>query len=371
VEELFYAHQTQVTETTLRRTTYRHGAAAEAANKLAVAQLEREAPPSEARPEKVLLSMDGAFIPLLGGQWREVKTVVVGEVETEWNEQSWQPQVHTRNLSYFSRSYPIRDFERYAWAELHRRGVENARVVLGVNDGAAANQSFLDYHAPARVRIIDFGHTASYVAAAGKAIWGEETACFEQWYRGACHRLKHKPPQETVANLRLLRPKAKTEAQTDALERALFYIESRLEMMDYPYFQRRGYPIGSGCVESGHKVVVQSRLKGAGMRWAEAHVDPLLALRNLVCNGRWTEGWLQIVAHHRQESRAQQLALARAKQPPPPQPLTFAALKAAGLLPEAMPPQPAAPKAAQPHRPAQDHPWRKGIWPTKEAWRWN
>ena len=34
-----------------------------------------------------------------------------------------------------------------------------------------------------------------------------------------------------------------------------------------------GLPIGSGAVESSHKQVVQSRMKQAGMRWAEHHVD--------------------------------------------------------------------------------------------------
>jgi hypothetical protein len=38
------------------------------------------------------------------------------------------------------------------------------------------------------------------------------------------------------------------------------YLQHRLEMIDYPYFQRRGYPIGSGSVESAHKQVVQRRL---------------------------------------------------------------------------------------------------------------
>jgi hypothetical protein len=27
------------------------------------------------------------------------------------------------------------------------------------------------------------------------------------------------------------------------------------------------------------------------MRWAPQNVDPLLALRDLICNKRWSEGW--------------------------------------------------------------------------------
>jgi hypothetical protein len=36
--------------------------------------------------------------------------------------------------------------------------------------------------------------------------------------------------------------------------------------MQYPMYQEAGWPIGSGSVESANKVVVEARLKGAGMR---------------------------------------------------------------------------------------------------------
>ena len=67
------------------------------------------------------------------------------------------------------------------------------------------------------------------------------------------------PPDRTLAELNLLRPKAKKDEQADVLEKAIFYLKRRFEMIDYPYFQRRGYPIGSGSVESAHKQVVQRR----------------------------------------------------------------------------------------------------------------
>ena len=37
-------------------------------------------------------------------------------------------------------------------------------------------------------------------------------------------------------------------------------------------------------VESANKVVVQARLKGAGMHWEPTHVNPMLALRTAACN---------------------------------------------------------------------------------------
>jgi hypothetical protein len=371
-EEVWYSCHIRIGEATLRRITHRHGAAAAALVCQEVEALERDAPEATAYPQQLLLSADGSFVQLTSGEWREVKSVAVGEFTTTYDPQTWTACVKTKNLSYFSRSCRVREFERYALAELHRRGVENAQTVVAVNDGAEWIQRFLDYHCPTAVRIIDFAHAASYVAQAGKAVWGEESETFKGWFAAACHRLKHQPSQETLANLRLLQPKTKNDEQSALIDSALHYLQSRLPMLDYAHFRRRGYPIGSGSVESGHKVVVQRRMKGAGMRWAEQHLDPMLALRDLVCNGRWEEGWQQIVLFQQEQQLAKKVRAAEARQPPPPEPITFARLKAAGLLPEDEPPD-ASPNATakNPWRPAPDHPWRRPFSPANDDWRWN
>jgi hypothetical protein len=77
------------------------------------------------------------------------------------------------------------------------------------------------------------------------------------------------------------------------ISEALRYFRKREPQMQYPQFQADGWPIGSGSVESGNKVVMQARLKGAGMRWLPSNVNPMLALRTMVYHDRWSEGWQQ------------------------------------------------------------------------------
>ena len=36
----------------------------------------------------------------------------------------------------------------------------------------------------------------------------------------------------------------------------------------------------------------------AGMRWAEASLNPILALRMAICNKRWSASWQAIQAHY-------------------------------------------------------------------------
>lgn len=70
----------QLSEPTTRRCTEHHGAVYAAAQTAAVARIEQELSEPPQGPAKQLLSVDGAMIPLLGGEWAEVKTLVLGEI---------------------------------------------------------------------------------------------------------------------------------------------------------------------------------------------------------------------------------------------------------------------------------------------------
>ena len=368
-EEVWYSHKVRMKEATLRGVTHRYGHLAEAIERAEAKRIEREAPEAQLKPERVLVSADGAFIHLTTGEWREVKTMVVGEVKQIWNAKEAQIETKSEKVSYFSRSYPIREFEQYALAELHRRGVFNAKEVVTVNDGAAWIESFADYHFPDAVRILDFRHARDYLVTIGKVVWPENSPELSQWLDRTTHQLRHEPPRQTLTDICLLETLVESEAQQAILDDARRYLQKREKMIDYSYFQARGYPLGSGSVESSHKLVVQSRMKQAGMRWASHHVDPMLALRNLVCNGRWLSGWSQIVATYWQHRHRQFRQQAQRQRPYSP-PLPFASVKVAPSPPD-LPPSKPPPSTKTSSRPASDHPWRLGLWPTSEAWRWN
>jgi hypothetical protein len=354
--------RTEISEPTVRRTTHENGRACETVARQAVEAIEVQMPDPPGQAERLVISADGAFIGLTNGEWREVKTVVIGEFAAQWDAKKSDLEVKSSKLSYFSRSYPAREFERFALGELHRRGLEEAKEVVAVNDGAAWIQSFIDYHCPKAVRVIDFAHAQSYVALMGKAILGEETEAFKSWYRTKSHQLKHEPPNRLLSELAWFGQQAQTIEQEEAIERGLSYLSRRREMIDYRHFRTRGYPIGSGSVESSHKHVVHSRLKQAGMRWAEGHVDPLLSLRNLICNDRWAEGWQQLLAF-RQEQRwiRRHIRQPRPVMPPINTDADCETRQPVNPLPSTV--ADTAPK--KPWRPPADHPWRRPWLPSR------
>jgi len=357
----------EVSEFAVRQNSLAAGEAYVSEQSQEVDRLEKETPVAPEGANKALLSADGAYVPLVHGEWAEVKTVVIGEVsEKVWDAKTKGWVVHSQNHTYFSRLAEAGNFDRLALVETQRRGLENAGKVGAVQDGAVWLQGFTDYHRPDALRILDFAHATEYISKIGQATFGANSAEQVAWLEKQLHQLKHTGPDQLLVELNRL-VKAHPEAQALKLPEALAYLEKRRAQMQYHLFVEQGFPIGSGAVESANKVVVEARLKGAGMHWARPHVDPMLALRNLVCNRRWEEDWPRIESRLRSQARKKRLQrrLQRTIASCPPllsQPVISIPVPLPISSPSPVAPSPVAPSTSTPtahRRPAPNHPWRR------------
>jgi hypothetical protein len=247
------------------------------------------------------------MVPLRGGCWAEVKTVVIAEVLPPDSVCSEQADKRTINHSSFSRLADAATFADLASAEMTRRGIESAEQVCAVQDGAEWLQGFVQSHRHDAVRILDFAHAAKYVGTIAEQAQQAGWCLPSRWVSVLLHHLKHHGPQRVMKHVHWLRKRV----QVPALDDALRYFGKRLPQMQYPQFQAQGWPIGSGMVESANKRVMQARLKRAGMHWAPANVNPMLALRDALCNERWQEVWDQ---QHQWQREDQQIRRAQRSQ---------------------------------------------------------
>ncbi len=362
-----------VSTETVRRLSEQAGAALLAADVAVLTQLERGADvPAEAGPALQQLSVDGAMVPLRGGQWGEVKTLAIGRVEQQ-PAADGPPQPHAVALSYFSRLADADSFSRTATVETHRRGTATAQTVCGPADGAVWVQGFLDLQRPDAVRILDFPHAAEYLTSAIQPCFGANTVASQAWETQVRHELRHGEPAtvlEWLCRLPVAGASDPTAAAT-ARDTSVQYLAKRWEQIQYATFRAAGYPLGSGAVESANKLVVEARLKGSGMHWEPANVNRMLTLRTAWCSGCWEPRWQQV-----QQERAAARARQRRGAAPPPAATPPAAALAAPAPP--MPvvavaaPAPAAVDPAAPRtaavvpgptraarRPSPTHAWRR------------
>jgi len=341
---------------TARRLTEQAGAALEAAETAAVGALERAGRLPPAPVERLQVSVDGAMVPLVHKAWAEVKTLAIGVVALPAGREG---PPHTQALSYFSRLADADTFRRLAWVETQRRGVPGAADVCGVVDGADWCQHFLDWHCPEAVRILDWAHAAEYLSAAGRSVFGAASPTLTAWLDQQLTELKHGDPAVVLAALEALAPVTVPGPDGPHCPRdtALGYLTKRQAQIRYAEFTAAGYPIGSGAVESANKLTVQARLKGSGMHWTRAHVNPLLALRGAACSDRWDAAWTTLTAQQGQQRATARACRAAVRHPAPPRPPA-----APRRRPDRLPTR-ARRGTMCAGRPTAGHPWRRAGLP--------
>ena len=357
--ELAFFTGVAIGEETARRHTEAAGAALVGLEQAELAELARACPPPPAGPPVQLVSVDGAMVPLVHKEWAEVKTLAIGTVVASTTPDA-ESAVHTHELSYCCRLTDAEQFRDLATLETHRRGTRRAGTVCAVADGAEWIQHFIDWRCPQAVRILDFTHAKDHVRDAALAVFGAGTAAGSAWLGTQLHELKHGDPDRVLAALRALPVASATDPTTAeaTVTEVLGYLEPRRPQLTYAEFQAQGYPIGSGSVESANKLVVEARLKGAGMHWARPNVNPMVAMRAMACSGRWAERWPLLGAERRQQqARArQERCQARhpktepgvppvAKPPRPPKPTPLSRLPKKGTMADG--------------RPTTDHPFKR------------
>jgi hypothetical protein len=120
------------------------------------------------------------MVPLVEGEWAEVRTLATGTVGEERGEP------HARDIGYFSRLCDAKTFQRLAVLPIHRAGTEKAGVVCAVMDGADWLQQFCDLLCPDAVRILDFPHAVQHLSTAAQGVYGAGTPEVREWLGEQC-----------------------------------------------------------------------------------------------------------------------------------------------------------------------------------------
>ncbi len=252
--------RTHLSMETARRRTEGAGGALVTIETQPVEWLGREPPAAPDGPAVQQLSVDGAMVPLLNGEWAEVKALAVGTVGQRITKEG-ETVPKTTDLHYFSRLTTAEQCSQLATIATHAAGTTRAGTVCAVVDGADWLQGFSDLHRPDAVRILDFPHAAEHLTKAAQAVWNAGSAPATAWLDQQLHELKHGDPAAVLAALVEL-PTVTTDAQKIRSE-VIAYLVKRRSQIAYADFRQQGYPIGDGIVESANKLVVETRPQGS------------------------------------------------------------------------------------------------------------
>jgi hypothetical protein len=252
-----------------------------------------EMPKLRARIDTVMVSLDGAMIPMADSAgYREAMVGTLSFYDPEGE------RAHTIYLA-AAPEYGKQEFYQRLTREIDRAKQHYPDALyLGIADGAASNWSFLEQHTERQ--LIDFFHVSDYVGTLAQARYPQRHAEEKRshWRHQQCRDLKQDPNavDRLIAEAATLSRRASlSQALRDGAYRAWTYFNNHRHQMDYPGFLAQHLPIGSGVTEAACKTLVKQRLCASGMRWKTKGARIILSLRSLVnTTGRWAQFWEKI-----------------------------------------------------------------------------
>lgn len=174
-----------------------------------------------------------------------------------------------------------------------RRGLDQAKQVVYIGDGAAWVWENCRLTFPGAIEILDFYHASEHVGQLAAALHDNDpvqaSATRSRW----CHEMKQTSPAALLAECyALLDPHPDwSESKRQAIQLQINYLESHSTRTEYGHYQANGWFIGSGVIEAGCKTVIGRRLKQSGMFWSQTGAEDILSLRCLVLGPHFDATW--------------------------------------------------------------------------------
>jgi hypothetical protein len=252
----------------------------------------RRAPPTEARavvPRRIWISVDGIMYCTNlrepdaehPGRKRLLwQQMIVGCVAWEDADGVWHKQL------VWGRESP-EEFGASLWRLACRCGYREAGDKLFGADGGAWCWEIQARYFGDAVGILDWYHVSEHVWDAAKVLAPSNP---DAWAHEALTQLRHHGGEALIDWLTpQVSPRRGSPRQ--ALENLKAYLIGQRDHLAYPEFRARGWPIGTGRMESSCKQLVGVRLKGPGMHWTEAGALAVTALKATDLNGQWLHFW--------------------------------------------------------------------------------
>ena len=213
--------------------------------------------------------LDGFLVRHRGAGWGGKKTV---KPRVEWHEQKIGVFYrHEQSVpgqlaeKVVVSCQPLKLDRRLHW-EARRQGLNRARQLLAVGDGANWIWNTVNDRWSSAHQLLDFYHASHHLWSVGETLHPRHESEWRAWVEKQLHGLR----------------------RGKILRREQNYFARQAGRMNYAEVAARGWPIGSGAVESACRQK-QCRCKRAGQFWSQAGLQRLNALIEARDNDHWDQ----------------------------------------------------------------------------------
>lgn len=245
---------------------------------------------SYSRPGVLYLQTDGAALNTRtkdtnDSTWRENKLGLAFSSDNiyHWISSKGDPQHRILQREYISYIGSVQEFKYHLYALACRAGYGEYKETVLLSDGATWIRNIKEELFPDAQQILDLFHLKENTYSFAKLIFRDKKEKYEPWAKEVCARLECGKWRSVLADLE----KYKDFPTRQGTVNLYTYIDNNRDNIDYPTYREKGYFVGSGAIESGNKIVLQSRLKLPGMRWNVPTAQCMLALKAKIESGLW------------------------------------------------------------------------------------
>ena len=287
-----------IDDSTLHALVQRTGQRAEAQ-----AQKRYQHPPQERHPQRAasplaVLMVDGCQVRYRGEGWGKKKTT---QERVAWHELKLgvyyrhEASGQTENGRGFLSDKIVVSWQGKAWElgqrlnwEALREGLGRARQMLFLGDGADWVWNLKKDRWNQAVELLDFYHGSEHLWDLGRALHGPSEPVVSQWVEPLRHQMRHGKEKQLFRQIAELKKRRGPTGKV--IQREQNYFQNHSHRMNYQEIANRGWPIGSGAVESACRQK-QCRFKRCGQFWTQKGLHNLGALDEARRNHHWDELW--------------------------------------------------------------------------------
>ena len=136
---------------------------------------------------------------------------------------------------------------------------------------------------PSAVQILDYYHLSERLHKVALAQFYDDPLKEREWVEATKARLFYGYLEWALSDLEGIKPR--DEEAGEEIRKLRGYLKENQRRVKYRALRRKGYPIGSGGIESANKFISHVRLKRSGAWWYVEQANAMLALRCAKYNG--------------------------------------------------------------------------------------
>jgi hypothetical protein len=231
-----------------------------------------------------------------GSTWRENKLGLVFSSDGihSWTDKKGRRQHRILRREYVSYIGGAAEFKKHLFSCALRNGYGKFQETVLLSDGATWIRNMAEELFPDAQHILDFFHLSQNVHEYAKHLFKFEEEKYRPWAEDTCALLKQSKYETVLNAIENFRDKPPSGCPVNLYG----YIKNNIKNIDYATFEKKGYFIGSGAIESGNKIVLQRRLKQAGMRWNPKTAQYLLSLKSKDESNLWQTDVATLITKH-------------------------------------------------------------------------